>query len=238
MFNRFKKLIVVGAILLGTILVAPTETECQEVREQLHSHFLNNTAAGELSHITFVTPETAYIKLFSGISVADFIKIYSDLVKLRDYTEIRDITMILNSPGGSAFDGLSIADLLVKAQAEWGFNITVRASGIVASAAVPIFAVCNERYASPGTLFMVHEAALWKWPGRETTSDIISQGILMKKLQYRYLTYLINNSNLTRKEWEVREKATTWFTTDQARKWGLLERDVVDGNIGGPTGGE
>jgi ATP-dependent protease ClpP protease subunit len=70
---------------------------------------------------------------------------------------------------------------------------------------------------------MVHEAALWKWPGRETASDIRAQQRLMDVLQIRYLTYLVDNSNLTFDEWVEKEKATTWFTADQAMQWGIVD---------------
>jgi len=222
-----KKLLVGALLCLSMLLVTPAQAETDVMEfliEESHSHFLNNDMGGELSHLTFITENDVYMYLYSGISVADFVKINQDLVKIKDYTEFRTINLILNSPGGSAFDGLSIADMIVNYQDHEGFRFNVYASGIVASAAVPIFAVCKQRMASPGTLFMVHEAALWKWPGRETSSDIIAQGELMKKLQALYLSFLVDNSNLSIMEWKLMEKKTTWFTVDQAREIGLIER--------------
>jgi len=75
-------------------------------------------------------------------------------------------------------------------------------------------------------MFMVHEAALWKWPGRETTSDILTQGDLMRKLQARYLDYLVRYSNLSLDEWKKKEKATTWFFTTDAIEWGLADKEL------------
>jgi ATP-dependent protease ClpP protease subunit len=220
----FKKLFVAAMLALMLAFAPMAMAEDTPKEKASHSHFLNDESAGKLSRLSFITKGKAYFKLFSGISVADFVMLKTDLIKLRDYTDIRDLTIILNSPGGSAFDGLSMADCLVTAQKEWGFTVTVKASGIVASAAVPIFAVCEHRFASPGTLFMVHEAALWKWPGRETMSDIISQGELMKKLQAQYISYLVENSTTSMKTWKKMEKLTTWFTVKKARKLGLIER--------------
>jgi ATP-dependent protease ClpP protease subunit len=165
------------------------------------------------------------------MSVHDYMKMSRDLTRIKDQTDYRDITFILNSGGGSAFSGLSMADLINRYQDEFGFTFSVRASGIVASAAVPVFAVCKNRYASPGTLFMVHEAALWKWPGRETSSDIIAQGELMKRLQKQYLTYLVNNSNLSLEQWQAKEKVTTWFTVSEAEEWGLLSRSAPKATV-------
>ncbi len=222
--------LVIGMLAFGSMVSADTNVIVSSSSD--HSHFLNPEYGGVLSSLTYITPtddgknHKVYMKLFSGISVSDYVAMNDDFIKLRDYTKIREVTLILNSPGGSAFDGLSIADLIERMQNDHGFTVTAEATGIVASAAVPVFAVCKIRTASPGTLFMVHEAALWKWPGRETSSDIIAQGKLMEKLQARYLDYLVRNSTTSIEEWEKMEKATTWFDVEEAEELGLLERPV------------
>jgi ATP-dependent protease ClpP protease subunit len=89
---------------------------------------------------------------------------------------------------------------------------------------VPVFAVCDYRLAAPGTIFMVHEAALWKWPGRETASDIRSQNELMRLLRERYVDKLANNSKLDKAKWEELETKTTWFSAEKAMAWGLVDK--------------
>jgi ATP-dependent protease ClpP protease subunit len=71
---------------------------------------------------------------------------------------------------------------------------------------------------------MVHEAALWKWPGRETASDIRSQNDLMELLRERYIGKLIANSRLDKVKWEELEKKTTWFSAEKAMDWGLVDK--------------
>ena len=182
----------------------------------------------QLSGLSGLTPQGAHIKIFSGLSVSDVTRMWNDFIYIRDFTEIRDIYMFINSPGGDAFSGMALADLIVQAQDDWGFTVHAQASGIIASAAVPVFVVCKVRTARPGTIFMVHEASLWKWPGRETASDIESQNNLMKLLRSMYLGYLVDNSNLSLDQWKVKEKTTTWFTVDTAKEWGLIERVVIE----------
>jgi len=179
---------------------------------------------GELSQLSFTSGDKAFIKIFSGLSVADDTRLWNDLCYLEHNTTIRNIYLFINSPGGDAFSGLAIADQIERAQRK-GFKITAYASGIIASAAVPVFVVCRPRYAAPGTIFMVHEAALWKWPGRESASDIESQGKLMTLLRERYMAKLIKpNSKLTRQEWETLESKTTWFSADTAKKYGIVDK--------------
>jgi ATP-dependent protease ClpP protease subunit len=178
---------------------------------------------GHLSQLSFISKNKAFVKIFSGLSVSDVTRLWNDLCVLENNTNIRDVNLFINSPGGDAFSGLALADQIERARRK-GFRVTAHASGIVASAAVPVFAVCNERLAAPGTIFMVHEAALWKWPGRETASDIRSQNDLMSLLRERYIGKLTANSKLDKTKWEELEKKTTWFSAEKAMDWGLVDK--------------
>jgi ATP-dependent protease ClpP protease subunit len=178
---------------------------------------------GHLSQLSFISNNQAFVKIFSGLSVSDVTRLWNDIVVLKNNTKIRDINLFINSPGGDAFSGLALADQIQRAQRK-GFHITAHASGIIASAAVPVFAVCNQRFAAPGTIFMVHEAALWKWPGRETASDIRSQNTLMELLRDRYMDKLIANTGKDYDFWTDLEKKTTWFDAQQALDWGLVDK--------------
>ena len=177
---------------------------------------------GELSQLSFIAGGKAFVKIFSGLSVADVTRLWNDLIYLENETEIRDVNIFINSPGGDAFSGLALADQIERAKNK-GFKVTAHASGIIASAAVPVFAVCDVRLAAPGTIFMVHEAALWKWPGRETASDIRSQNDLKELLRERYIGKLVDNSNMSKDEWEAMEKKTTWFSSEKAQEYGLVD---------------
>ena len=178
---------------------------------------------GHLSQLSFISKDKAFVKIFSGLSVSDVTRLWNDLCVLENNTNIRDVNLFINSPGGDAFSGLALADQIERARRK-GFHITAHASGIIASAAVPVFAVCNQRFAAPGTIFMVHEAALWKWPGRETASDIRSQNELMSLLRERYIGKLTANTKLDKGKWEELEKKTTWFSVEKALDWGLVDK--------------
>ena len=178
---------------------------------------------GRLSSMTYINKDKnkAYMKIYSSISISDVSSLWNDLNVLNGM-DIKDIDLFISSPGGDAFSGMAITDQLKRAQAK-GFYITAYASGIVASAAVPILAVCDKRIAAPGILLMLHEAAIWKWPGRETSSDIRSQNALMKLLQDNYVSYLVQYSKLSKEEWDQKITTTTWFSAQDALKWGLID---------------
>ena len=209
------------------VLIEVSSATDQKVAvEDDHNHVARSMEVhnpeGQLSQLSFITDDKAFVKIFSGLSVADVTRLWNDFVILENNTKIREVHIFINSPGGDAFSGLALADEIERAKRK-DFKITAHASGIIASAAIPVFAVCSVRMAAPGTIFMVHEAALWKWPGRETASDIRSQNDLMKLLQERYITKLVENSKLDKEKWEEFEKNTTWFSVDQAVDWGLVD---------------
>jgi len=180
---------------------------------------------GKLSQLSFLNDAKTklFTKIFSGLSVADVTRLWNDLVWLEENTDIKDVHIFINSPGGDAFSGLALADQIERAKRK-GFNITAHASGIIASAAVPVFTVCSKRLAAPGTIFMVHEAALWKWPGRETASDIRSQNELMNLLRERYIGKLVENSKTSKEDWEKMEHATSWFSAEKAMELGIADQ--------------
>jgi ATP-dependent protease ClpP protease subunit len=162
------------------------------------------------------------IDLYSTITMTDWRNIQKDLevLKIEGYTTI---VMRIFSGGGSAFAGLGIADS-IKQWHDKGLNIIGKAYGIIASATVPIFASCSERYASPSTLFMVHEAAMFKFFTVEKHSDIIKQKEMLDKMQEKYVNLLASRSKKPAEFWLKLEKATTWFDVTEAVEWGLVDK--------------
>jgi ATP-dependent protease ClpP protease subunit len=178
---------------------------------------------GSLSELSFVSKDKAFVKIFAELSVADVTRFWNDMVVLKVDYNIRDVDLFISSPGGDAFSGLALADEIERAERN-GFRVTAHASGVIASAAVPVFAVCNLRLAAPGTIFMVHEAEIWKWPGQESASDISAQNELMQLLRDRYNVKLAAKTRLDKSKWEELQSKTTWFNAEKAREWGLVDR--------------
>ena len=202
--------------------VDPTKLEIKN-GDSIHRSMQIPHQQGTLSSMSFICKDEAFIKLFSTLTVGDVSSLWNDICVLSKTTKIRNVNLFINSPGGDAFSGLALADQIERAKRK-GFNIIAHASGIVASAAVPVFAVCNERMAAPGTIFMVHETSIWKWPGRETASDIRSQNRLMNLIRERYIGKLARYSKLDKNAWEDLEHKTTWFSAEKAKSYGLVDK--------------
>ncbi len=177
---------------------------------------------GQLSSMTYTLGDEAFMVIYSVIGMGDVTRVWSDLAYLQNKTDIRKVHLLLISGGGSAFSGMALSDQIIRAE-QVGFKVICHASGLVASAAVPILAVCTKRYATPGTIFMVHEPSIWKWAGRESSSDIRAQNELMDLIREKYLERLATHSNLNVEEWGEMEGRITWFSASQAKEWGLVD---------------
>lgn len=225
-----KKLLI--AVLVGLFLVVGGCAGKKQIAPYNTTHDISVRVLGSdgeeckteskwtLSQISYLGHDIMYTQLFAGLSVSDMTRLQKDLLWLEENSKIRKVLVLVNSPGGDAFTGLAISELIRRYQAR-GFEINTHGSGIVASAAVPVFASGKNRTADSATIFMVHEAALWKWPGRETASDIASQNALMQLLRDKYMSCLVRSSNISEDDWLLMEAKTTWFSAQKALEIGL-----------------
>jgi ATP-dependent protease ClpP protease subunit len=211
------------AILATLAIMCTSALALEDAQEYVAKSTTIENPQLELSNITAVTDINAYMFIYSGISVADTKRVFNDIMWLKDNRpDLKDIQLFINSPGGDAFQGLALASMIKHFQDSMGFTFHAFANGIIASAALPVFAVCKDRVAASSTIFMVHEAALFKWPGRETASDIRSQNELMILLADKYIAIMVASTNLSTEKWKELEKKTTWFGVTKAESWGLI----------------
>jgi ATP-dependent protease ClpP protease subunit len=175
---------------------------------------------GELSGLSFRSGDKGYIKIFSYIGTGDTGYVWNDLIVFREMG-VKKIEIFINSPGGDAFQGLAIADHLNRAKT-WFDEINGHANGLVMSAAVPILASCKNRFASPGTVFMLHKASIFKWPGSENIDDLKAQSKMLSLIRERYIS-LLPQELISAEEWQEKINATTYFGVEEAIEWGLVD---------------
>lgn len=175
----------------------------------------------ELSNLSFIDQNVGYIKLWGGLSSYDSASLWNDLLIFEKVYKVKSISVYISSGGGSAFTGLSLADEIERISAT--IPVTTYASGIIASAAVPIYASGSKRISSKGTLFMVHPASSFKMFVEETEKDLSVQQTMFKLLKAKYIEKLVRHSKSSDAEWIKRESETTWFDAVQAKAWGLVD---------------
>jgi ATP-dependent Clp protease protease subunit len=175
---------------------------------------------GELSSMTFVSEGQGYFKLFSYIGALDSTNMWQDIVILKSMG-VDTLNIMINSGGGSAYDGLALADSVAYAKTI-GLTTNAYAVGLCASAAVPVFAAAQNRYATSSAQFMVHKAKLGKYLAYEDADELKSQQSMLSLLREKYVNIMVNGSNLSAEAWEDKIKSTTYFGAEEAIEWGLV----------------
>lgn len=180
---------------------------------------------GKLSSLTFVRGDTAYIKIYSTLTSLDDVSLQNDLWIMETMPQIKNVKVFMNSPGGTAYTGFSLADLFIRAQKK--YNVEVYASGMVASAAVVVFASIEKRYAGQSTSFLVHNLRFQPDAKEQyslTPADIERMKLLFEQLTDTYIDILEKKGQgLTRDEWSEMMKEETWFTAPEALEYGLVK---------------
>ena len=145
-----------------------------------------------------------------GMTADDFVR---DVASL----DVDRITLHLNSPGGDAFEGVAIANVLRAHRA----HVTVRVDGMAASAASVIAMAGDEIVMGIGSQMMIHDASgvtvgnaaeVERFLRRlDATSDSLAS------------TYAARAGG-TAEEWRAVMRAESWYTPEEAVAAGLADR--------------
>jgi ATP-dependent protease ClpP protease subunit len=140
---------------------------------------------------------------------------------LKDAGELSDIEVRINSPGGSAFDGLAIHNILKDHPAK----VTVVIDGVAASAA-SLIAMAGDTIRIPkNAMMMIHEASGYVFGNKAELSKAID--MLDGVNRAGVATYVAKSKQSAEKvaQWMNDE---TWFTGQEAVDAGLADTTEAD----------
>jgi ATP-dependent Clp protease protease subunit len=142
----------------------------------------------------------------------------------------RDITLYINSPGGSITAGMVIYDTMQLIPN----NVTTIAMGLAAS--MGQFLLCagaaGKRYATPNTRIMMHQP-LGGIGG--TASDIKIQAEQMIFIKKRMAELIAEHSGKSVEVIEADSDRDRWFTATEAKDYGLIDHVYSNSADGPPT---
>ena len=148
------------------------------------------------------------------------LSITGDLSKdtLKYLFNTRPLNINISCPGGSVYSGFALYDLLKNSP----FRTVGKASGIVASMAVPIFLGCKEKLAYSNTTFMIHQLSCYKWDYLQKILEDVEE---MKRLQYNIDRIITENTSITENMLEkVYSKKQDWyFDSHRAKELNLID---------------
>jgi len=213
------------AIIFVVLVIAVSQLRGEDVIEDVtkYKHIKTmevKNEQGQLSDNVFLLDDTAYWTAWGGIGTHDAQNFWKDLIILKK-RGVKNLWVYLNSPGGSAYDGLSFADMIKEANKY--FNVTVEATGLVASAAIVILVAGEHRVARSNTIFMVHLGRIMKFFSEETIKDLEAQRRMMNLVAEMYNGVIKERTKLTLKEISAYCEKETWFSAKQAKEWGFID---------------
>ncbi|MFJ3037720.1 head maturation protease, ClpP-related [Streptomyces tendae] len=172
-------------------------------------------------------PDEAEVMLYDEIggwfgSTADEL-----IAELRQVTAPR-MRVRVNSPGGSVFEGIAIANALRSHPA----NVTVQVDGIAASIASVIAMAGDRVEMAPNSMMMIHDASGMAWGNAQ---DMEEMAELLDLISDNIADAYAQRAGGTRDEWRARMRSETWYLPEDAVANGLADEAVPAPKAGTPA---
>ena len=162
--------------------------------------------------------------IFLGTQIDDYVAntITAQLLFLEQSEPGRDISIYLNSPGGSVTAGLAIYDTMQFISSD----VSTRCTGMAASMAAVLLVAGQEgkRSALPHSRVMIHQP-LGGVQGQASDIEIEAKEILKFKNE---LYKIISDHSHTpfEKVWKDSDR-NYWMTAEEAREYGMIDKVLV-----------
>ena len=183
-------------------------------------YVVERTAAGERSYdLPSRLLEDRIIFLTGEINDATANAIIAQLIYLEGKDPTKDISLYINSPGGSVSAGLAIYDTMNYIKCD----VSTICMGMAASMGAFLLSsgAKGKRFALPNAEVMIHQP-LGGAQGQASDIKIAAEHILRTKAKLNRI--LAENCNRSISELERDTDRDNWLTAEQAREYGLIDR--------------
>jgi ATP-dependent protease ClpP protease subunit len=130
---------------------------------------------------------------------------------------VGEIRVRINSPGGEAWEGLAILNMLRAHSA----RIVAVVDGLAASAASFVAAGCDETVMSPGTQMMIHDASTIEWGD---AAAMRKTAMFLDSISDSLASLYAESAGGTDASWRALMVEETWYTAKEAVAAGLADR--------------
>ncbi|MFE0801092.1 head maturation protease, ClpP-related [Streptomyces sp. NPDC058812] len=134
----------------------------------------------------------------------------------------------INSPGGSVFEGIAIANALRAHPAA----VTVQVDAIAASIASVIAMAGDRIEMAPNSMLMIHDASGMAWGNAREMEEMAE---LLDLISDNIADAYAQRAGGTREQWRERMRAETWYLPEDAVDNGLADEAVTAPKTGAPT---
>jgi len=162
--------------------------------------------------------------IFMGTGVDDYVAnvITAQLLFLESVDATKDITMYINSPGGSVYAGLGIYDTMQYVRPD----VATICTGLAASMGAVLLAggAAGKRAALPHSRIMIHQP-LGGAQGQASDIEITAKQILI--LKDELYAILAKHSGQSLEKIENDSDRDYWLKAEQAKEYGLIDEVLV-----------
>lgn len=152
----------------------------------------------------------------------------SDAIRKLWYLELKEsgkpILFVINSPGGSVYDGLAIWDQVGMIKSP----VITLVTGLAASmgSVLSLCAAKGKRYATKNARFMIHQPSIpGQIQGQATDLEIHAKEIV--KTKNMLVELYMQQSGRKREDIEAALDRDTWMTAEETKNFGLLDKVVT-----------
>lgn len=146
----------------------------------------------------------------------DFCKQMSDLESKRS---VKSIKVVVNTDGGSYYDGMAIASRILSSR----LKVTCVIYGRAFSAGSVIAVAGDEVLMTRQAKIMVHELISGMFG---STNQLFKHVVQLLKEQKDWCEYMEENTHVPAEQWEQWMLEETYITADEALEWGIID-DII-----------
>ena len=137
--------------------------------------------------------------------------------------DIENITLHINSPGGSVFSAVAIANTLKNHKAK----ITANIDGLAASAATIITSACDIVRMPKNALFMVHNPITFAYGNNQDMQKTLE---MLNKVKNSIIETYLNKAKTDKETLSELMDNETWMSAEEAKEYGFID-EILDENV-------
>ena len=170
--------------------------------------------------------KSAELILYGSIGSDEYWDDISDKAFKQDIENLGDvenITLHINSPGGSVFSAVAIANTLKNHKAK----ITANIDGLAASAATIITSACDTVKMPKNALFMIHNPITFAYGNNQDMQKTIE---MLNKVKNSIIETYLNKAKTDKETLSELMDNETWMNAEEAKEYGFID-EILDENV-------
>nr|DAK10713.1 MAG TPA: Putative ATP dependent Clp protease [Bacteriophage sp.] len=170
--------------------------------------------------------KSAELILYGSIGSDEYWDDISDKAFKQDIENLGDvenITLYINSPGGSVFSAVAIANTLKNHKAK----ITANIDGLAASAATIITSACDTVRMPKNALFMVHNPITFAYGNNQDMQKTLE---MLNKVKNSIIETYLNKAKTDKETLSELMDNETWMSAEEAKEYGFVD-EILDESV-------